>query len=100
MDKYSIVFASKAQEEYEESVLWYLKKSEEVSLKFIASIEDTIQKIVKHPLINKNHYKDIYEINVKKYPFTIVYIINKNEIVILSIYHQKRNPKYKISKKK
>jgi|LakMenE18May11ns_1017448.scaffolds.fasta_scaffold9654454_1 plasmid stabilization system protein ParE len=100
MEQYTIVFASKAQNEYEESVLWYLKKSEEVSLKFIVSLEDTIQKIVKNPFINKNLYKRFYEINIKKYPFTIVYVIDKKEIIIISIYHQKRNPKYKISKKK
>ena len=99
---YQYLLEPKAQEEYEKSINWYTQRSEKATLNFIDEVEQIIELICNKPHVNKNIYKNYYEITLEKYPFTIVYSI-ENEmklIVITSIYHQKRNPKYKYRSKK
>lgn len=53
--------------------------------------------ICEHPKRWRNTYKGFYEINVRKYPFLIIYIIDEIEkiVVVTSVYHHKRNPENK-----
>lgn len=95
---YSIVYKLKALEEYEQSIEWYAERSIKASENFIIEVQESIEEIKHNPTQFKNRYKKYYEITLKKYPFDIVYIIEEERIVIMSIYHQKRNPKKKYKK--
>ena len=96
---YNQLLLEPAQEEYESSLTWYSARSEQSATNFIVAVENAFQQICNYPTRWRNKYKDFYEIGVKKYPFTIIYIIdtNKRQIIIFSIFHHKRNPlkKYK-----
>ncbi|MCB0508774.1 MAG: type II toxin-antitoxin system RelE/ParE family toxin [Chitinophagales bacterium] len=101
---YKYLLEPKAQIEFEESVEYYLQRSEQATLNFINAIEQTITQIRSSPYLNKNKYKNYFEAIVTKFPFTIIYTIEEeiNLIVVVSIFHQRRNPrnKYKTKKKK
>ncbi len=91
---YQYILEPRTQLEYEKSVEWYTKRSEGATLNFIASTDNTINLICKHPYQFKKNYKNFYETLINKYPFTIIYTIEEQikTIVIFSIYHHKRNP--------
>jgi plasmid stabilization system protein ParE len=91
---YSYVLTSAAQLDYEESLLWYLERSETAALNFVAAVNDTIQLICNHPQRWRNSYKNFRELSLKKYPFAIIYIIEEDAkmVVITAIYHHKRIP--------
>ena len=99
---YQYLLDPKAQTEYEESIEFYAERSEQATLKFIEIVEQTIEQLCKKPYGNRKKYKNYYEINLEKYPFSIIYIIEEEvkQIIIISIYHQSRNPKYKYKAKK
>src|SRR5580698_9731495 len=83
-----------AQEEYESSVSWYLKRSLKAATNFVDAIDKGFLTICNDPKRNRNEYKDYYHFNVQKYPFTIVYAIDENLqlIIVVAVYHQKRQP--------
>jgi plasmid stabilization system protein ParE len=83
-----------AQEEYESSVSWYLKRSLKAATNFVNAVDDQFTNICNHPKQYRNEYKHYYECVIHKYPFTIVYTIeeNLNLIIIIAVYHQKREP--------
>ncbi len=83
-----------AQEEYESSVSWYLKRSLKAASNFVKTVDNAFLHICKDPKRCRNEYKHYYEYTVHKYPFTIVYAIEENQqmIIIIAIYHQKRKP--------
>lgn len=95
---YKIVYRIKALEEYEKSVEWYGQRSTRAAENFIVAVKEKLEIIKNHPTRNKKKYKNYYEASLKKYPFTIVYIIEESTIVIIAIYHHKRNPKKKYRK--
>jgi plasmid stabilization system protein ParE len=90
-----------AQQDYEEAVLWYAERSVTAAENFVVAIDNTLQTICAHPTRWRNEYKNFYELGVKKYPYTIIYAIEDTDlVVVISIYHQKRNPKKKYRKMK
>ncbi len=97
---YSYILLEAAQEEYELSVKWYIIKSEQSAVKFIESIDVTLESICDYPTRWRNKYKNFFELGVKKYPFTIIYTIdNQNKLIIVhSIFQHKMNPLKKYNK--
>ena len=83
-----------AQEEYESSVTWYLKRSLRAASNFVDKIEKGFADICVDPKRYRNEYMHYYEFTVHKYPFTIVYTIEESRqlIIIIAVYHQKREP--------
>lgn len=90
--KYSLLAV--AQEDYESSISWYLKRSLTASKNFVNIIDKSLATICSDPKRQRNEYKNYYEFTVQEYPFTIVYTIEENlkRIIVVAIYHQKRNP--------
>ncbi len=91
---------SSAQQDYEESVNWYMQRSIGAAEKFVAEVNTVLQLICSNPRRWRNKYKNFHEITLKKYPFTIIYTIedDKELVIISSIYDHKRNPKTKYRK--
>jgi plasmid stabilization system protein ParE len=56
--------------------------------------------ICTQPNIYRNYYKNFYEFTISKFPFSIMYTFNKEEkrITVISVFHQKRNPKKRFIK--
>ncbi len=98
---YDYILHKYAQQDYEESLKWYLQKSIGAAEKFVAEVDTVLQLICNNPRRWRNKYKHFHEITLKKYPFTIIYTIEEDKqlVVISSIYHHKRNPKTKYRKK-
>ena len=97
---YSVTLQTDAQHEYEASLRWYMERSYPAAEKFVEAVDNALHLICENPTRWRNNYKNFYEISLKKYPFTVIYTIEKDEqlIVVLSIYHHKRNPKRKYRK--
>lgn len=92
---YTYHFLSVAQNEYEDAVHWYLEKSRIAAVNFISEVDRTLSQICDNPLRWRNEYKDFYEKPLKKYPFSIIYKIDFEMIIVYSVFHHKKN----ISKK-
>lgn len=60
----------------------------------------TVEKICDNPKIGKNKHEDCYEIKLKKFPFTVIYLIDENRklVIITGVFHRMRDPKSKYRK--
>lgn len=98
---YSYVYAFIAFEEYKEAVSWYLERSNKAAENFVNEINKKIAIICKDPLRYRNTYKEFRETSLRKYPYSIVYSLDeeKKQVVIVSIFHQKRSPRKKFRNK-
>ena len=95
---FTYILLPEAQEEYEDSVMWYMAKSLETAEHFVNQVDQALDLISNNPIRGKSNYANFYEIRIKKFPFSIVYYIEKtlNQIVVTSIFHDKRNPERKL----
>jgi plasmid stabilization system protein ParE len=90
-----------AQAEFEASVLWYKERSIKAAANFVSAVHSAIDLICQAPFRWKQEYRDFRSLGLRKYPFTIMYTIDdqNSEVLIMAIYHQKRNPKKKFRRK-
>ena len=61
---------------------------------FILEIEKTVTIITKNPFAYPIIRKNIRKAVIMKFPYSILYIIEKDIIYLLAIMHQKRKPLY------
>lgn len=94
---FQLEILNKAQLEWIESAEFYEYKEEGLVEKFIIEIEKILVLIQKNPLLFKVSKKEFRDAKVSIFPFLIIYKIDyeKNVVVIISIFHCKRNPKQK-----
>jgi plasmid stabilization system protein ParE len=94
---YKIVYRGRASREYLESIIWYKERSYNTATRFVDAINNCLDNISHQPRRFRNTYKNFYEAKTKIFPFSIVYFIDDIEmqVVVVSIFHQKRNPRKK-----
>lgn len=94
---FSYAFHEQAQKDYEDSLTWYLERSEQAAAGFVDAVDFALAQICAYPTRWRTTYKHYHEIGLKKYPFVIIYSINQEDkiIMIWKVFHHKRNPKKK-----
>jgi plasmid stabilization system protein ParE len=99
---YRYILHWEVQQDYEEALKWYAGRSLAAAEKFVAAVDHALQLICEHSTRWRNEYKHYYELGVKKYSYTIIYIIERHQqlVVVTSVYHHKRNSKRKYRKMK
>jgi plasmid stabilization system protein ParE len=97
---YKHIFDLKAADEYEEAYLWYKQRSEVAADKLIIEVEEAIKRICANPDRYRNTYKNLRETALKKFSYSIIYLPDhtKRLVVIISLFHHKRNPQRKYNK--
>jgi plasmid stabilization system protein ParE len=97
---YILKYSSKAEAEYFKAFDYYEDQSEGLGGRFEQSIANKIDQIIKNPYHYSGRRSNYKECWVKDFPFLIVYkiLVQKQVIVITSIFHTSRNPKRKYMK--
>lgn len=88
---YSISFHPEAEKELLKSVKWYQDRSELGYNNFKKEFADTISLIKSNPLMFTVCFANKHRANLSKFPFSLIYTIEKNEVVIYSVFHNARN---------
>ncbi|MBA4196326.1 MAG: hypothetical protein C0459_02120 [Chitinophaga sp.] len=96
---YQITYRERAAKEYLSSLLWYKQRSYTAAVNFVKAIDEMVLRISNDPTRYRNTYRNFHEIIVHTFPFSIIYFIdeNLNSVVIVSIFHHKRNPRKKFT---
>ena len=84
-----------ARDDFEESYLWYLKRSTDAADRFTVAIEDAIEKLCGDPTcgIRLDGEHRFYRLK-KSFPFYLVYCTEPAKIVVVAIAHNRREPNY------
>lgn len=85
---------SLAKCEIEESYRFYQEESNDLAIRFKEDLSVSISLIKNFPKSWRLVSKNIRMCRMKKFPFGIMYQIRKDEILITSVFHFKREPKY------
>ena len=96
----SIFYLPKAQLELEESLEFYDEKAIGLGVRFEIQLKEKLLSITKSPESYRKRKGDFRETVVKGFPYLIIYKYYKTKKIVLiaSIFHTSRNPKYKYRK--
>ena len=87
-----IAFRRIAKREMDESIAWYESQREQLGLEFGVEIQRTLLSISDNPAQFPLTRGDIRRALLRRFPCGVHYLIEDNQIIVVAIFHVKRNP--------
>ena len=88
-----VQFRKAALAEVRESYHWYETQRQGLGEEFILCLEEAIERISRNPESYPFVHKNIRRIIVRRFPYGVFYFTEQNKMVIIAVFHAKRNPK-------
>jgi len=89
-----IDFLPVATQELIDSSEYYETKSEGLGHKFLEQIESSLSKIVEDPKAWRKISTNVRKCLVNRFPYNLLYVIEKQRILIVAVMPTRRRPKY------
>ena len=87
-------FHPEADIELHEAVEQYAQQKLGLDTEFMPCVDETISRIKRNPEMFPIALRNARKAMVKRFPYTIYYEIGDEEIMILAVFHAKRDPKH------
>ena len=87
-------FHAEALAEFEEAARYYAGQQAGLDLRFIESVEATIQLIVENPSRWRVLDEDVRRCLTRVFPYGVLYTIEPNFVLIVAVSHCSREPGY------
>ena len=88
-----IVFRHIARKEMDESIAWYHSQRADFGIEFASEIESFLARIANTPEQFSKVRGEVRRAVLRRFPYTIHFLIESNRIVVLAVFRAKRNPK-------
>ena len=87
-----VVFRPAARAEFDGATLWYEDRQPGLGIQFIAEIDRAVDLASKHPDRYPVKHKEIRCIRARRFPYSIFYTVEAQQIVVLAFFHARRDP--------
>ena len=89
-----VSFHPRARDEVEEAQAWYEERSLFAAAGFLNEISAAVRRISEAPKRHPVSLRGTRRILLGRFPFTIHYRVNENDVVVVAVAHHKRRPGY------
>ena len=87
-----VLFLEPAREEFSEAVTFYEEQASGLGAEFIAELEESIGSLETTPALGAPYIGETRRIPLHRFPYSIVYLVEDDNLVILAVAHQRRQP--------
>jgi hypothetical protein len=88
-----IIIRPEAETDISEACIWYEDKRRGLGFYFLLQVDAGLRFIARNPKIYAPAYKGTRNHIIKRFPYKIIYLVEKQRIVILGVIHGRRSPK-------
>jgi toxin ParE1/3/4 len=85
-------YTDRAKEDLESSFAWYEAQRRGLGFDFLDCIESSIMKILISPESYNIIYSNFRRCIIRRFPFSVFFTIENDEIIIHSVFYNRRNP--------
>ena len=85
-------YTSRAKFDVELAFSWYERQQRGLGFEFLNCVEIGTKSILQYPQMYQVYYSSFRRCLIKRFPFSIFYTIDENQIVIHSIFNNGQNP--------
>ena len=86
-----IIVRSEAQIDVQEAFNYYEGKSQGLGFEFMRSLDATLHSIKRNPQSFQIIYKETRRVLLRKFPYSLFYLIEDTKIIVVAVLHQKRS---------
>ena len=90
---YKVVFRRPAQREFADAALWYEERRVGLGAEFTAEVALAIESIAQNPARFPIMHRDVRCIRARRFPYSVFFRIESARIVVLAVFHARRNPR-------
>jgi plasmid stabilization system protein ParE len=87
-------FLPPAEEEMVEASLFYEAESAELGFEFLDDVQRVIDSLREHPKLGQTVGRGLRRVLLRRFPFSLIYSEEANEILVVAVAHQRRRPDY------
>lgn len=87
-------FLSEADVEFRESARYYEDKAPGLGIAFIAEVHRVAAAIASQPGIGSPVDDELRKFILRRFPYNVIYAVERDEVVITAVAHHKRRPFY------
>jgi plasmid stabilization system protein ParE len=92
MKTYKVEFLKSAKLDMQHANKWYNLQRGNLGYEFISEIEELHTRLKTNPKQFPKIRKDIRKAILKRFPYSVYYIVNSNRIRVFAVLHNSRNP--------
>lgn len=89
-----VIFSTLAKQELKDAAHYYELEHEGLGGRFKAEVEEAARRIARYPHAWSVHGVEIRKCLLHKFPYKLLYSVEKDHVVILAVAHQHRRPDY------
>ena len=89
-----VSFHPEAAAEVERAQAWYEERSALAAAGFLQELTRALQRLRSHPARYQVAAHGTRRVLLEQYPFSLVYLIRHDEVVVVAVAHHKRRPGY------
>lgn len=86
------VFRPEAEQELLEAQAWYESKALEPGFEFARAADAAVASALRNPYRHLRIEDIFYRVLFRKFPYTLIYLPSPNDLLVVSIFHQHREP--------
>ena len=90
----NIRFLSVADQEVADAVRWYDEQAEGLSRAFLDDLDRAVRLVRNYPRLGTQIEQEIRRFLLSRFPYSLIYGIDKDTIVVITVAHQHRQPRY------
>ena len=87
-----IRFVPEADVELAEARVWYQSQREGLDVALMQRIDEALNRIIQNPNAFPLVHRQLRRAIVRQFPFAIFFEVSESEIVVLAVFHSRRNP--------
>ncbi len=95
----NIRFLTPARQELDDAVIWYNQQSPDLGLEFLDELDKAVHRIAAYPQACEEIEPGLRRCLLNRFPYGLIYGIDTNVIVIVTVAHLHRQPRYWIERK-
>lgn len=86
-------FEPAAEAEIVEAFHWYEQQSPGLGSEFLRSVKQAEAMLARNPLQYQVQYKEVRRAYLRRFPYALHYIVEKEVVSVLACFHFRRDPK-------
>ena len=87
-----VFFRTSALEQLAQAQAWYESQRSGLGAEFARSVEAAVARISRQPLAAPVAYEAVRRVVLKRFPYSVFYLVEPERLVVLSCLHTRRNP--------
>jgi plasmid stabilization system protein ParE len=90
---FKLIIAPEAEADLAEAFQWYESQRSGLGDEFLRAAEARLAEVQRRPESFARAYADLYRAMVRRFPYSIFFVVDGLNVNVLAVLHAKRNPR-------